>query len=534
MIANLWWHSGEARKIHWISWQRMCLSKVQGGLGFRDLQAFNLGMLAKQVWRILSFPDSLLSKVLQAKFFPEGKVLSATCGRNPSFTWRSIHAAIGIVRGGFRWRICSGRSVQVWQDPWLPGLTPFVFFLLQLQILSICGFVILLMLPLGREWNHSMVRALFCRDEAESILAIPLSCADGEDFFVWHRTADGKFSVRSAYHVAVSLANQSQPSPSSFESFLWKTIWKANVPGKIRIFIWKLAKNALPTCMNLRKKLRADGWGCPFCGSEQEDIEHAFLRCSFVRQIWALSNLQWSLISAFPADPCAWVERMARSLSPGDFAFFISICWAVWWNRNRALMEHASLSAGDLLSFVSNYLASFHQVNTSPVRIVSKSIPTSWSPPELGEVKLNFDRALFAPSSEVGLGVIARDAAGACIWWKSVCKQGMYEPEMVEAFAAREAILLALRFGWRRIIIEGDSANLLLKLSEPSPDCSVLGPIVRDIKLLAFGFDQCLFSLVRRSGNKIAHCLARRASVFASEGSCVSPELAKLLFLEHD
>ncbi|KAL0348017.1 UNVERIFIED_CONTAM: hypothetical protein Sangu_1029500 [Sesamum angustifolium] len=176
---------------------------------------------------------------------------------------------------------------------------------------------------------------------------------------------------------------------------------------------------------------------------------------------------------------------------------------AVWWNRNRALMEHVSLSAGDLLSFVSNYLASFHQVNISPVGTASKSIPASWSPPKIGEVKLNFDGALFAPSSEVGLGVIARDAAGACIWWKSVCKQGLYEPEVVDAFAAREAILLALRFGWRRIILEGDSANLLFKLSEPFPDYSILGPIVRDIKLLASGFDQCRFSLVRRSGNRL-------------------------------
>ncbi|KAL0284345.1 UNVERIFIED_CONTAM: hypothetical protein Sangu_2830800 [Sesamum angustifolium] len=120
MIANFWWHTGEAWKIHWISWQRMCIPKPQGGLGFRDLQAFNLGRLAKQVWRILSFPDRLLSKVLRAKYFPDGKVLSATCGRNPSFTWRSMHSAIGIVRGGFLWRICSRRSVQVWQDPWLP------------------------------------------------------------------------------------------------------------------------------------------------------------------------------------------------------------------------------------------------------------------------------------------------------------------------------------------------------------------------------------------------------------------------------
>ncbi|KAL0341640.1 UNVERIFIED_CONTAM: hypothetical protein Scaly_1826600 [Sesamum calycinum] len=247
-----------------------------------------------------------------------------------------------------------------------------------------------------------MVRALFCQDEAESILAIPLSFVDGEDFFVWHHTANGKFSVRSAYHVAVSLANQLQPSPSCIVPFLWKTIWKANVPGKIRIFIWKLAKNALPTGMNLQKELRSEGWGCPFCGSEQEDIEHAFLWCSIVRQICALSNL----------------------------------------------------------------------------RIAPKSPPARWSPPKFGEVKLNFDGALFASSSEVGLGVIARDSAGACIWWKFVCKQGLFEPEMVEAFVAREAILLARRFGWRSIIIEGDGANLFLKLLASSPDCSGLGPIV--------------------------------------------------------
>ncbi|KAK4394885.1 hypothetical protein Sango_1642800 [Sesamum angolense] len=111
MIANFWWQTGEARKIHWLSWKRMCMPKAQGGLGFCDLQVFNLAMLAKQVWRIISFPDRLLSRILRARYFPDGKVLSATCGRNPSYTWRSMHAAIGIVRRGFQWRISSGCSV---------------------------------------------------------------------------------------------------------------------------------------------------------------------------------------------------------------------------------------------------------------------------------------------------------------------------------------------------------------------------------------------------------------------------------------
>ncbi|KAL0317292.1 UNVERIFIED_CONTAM: putative mitochondrial protein [Sesamum angustifolium] len=86
MIANFWWHSGDTKKIHWLSWHKLSKQKLQGGMGFRDLQAFNLAMLAKQLWRIISNPDSLLSRVLLARYFPHGQVLEVSVGRNPSFT----------------------------------------------------------------------------------------------------------------------------------------------------------------------------------------------------------------------------------------------------------------------------------------------------------------------------------------------------------------------------------------------------------------------------------------------------------------
>jgi hypothetical protein len=52
-----------------MSWGWMGLSKASGGMGFRDFLSFNKALLAKQAWRLWSQPESLVAKIMRAKYF---------------------------------------------------------------------------------------------------------------------------------------------------------------------------------------------------------------------------------------------------------------------------------------------------------------------------------------------------------------------------------------------------------------------------------------------------------------------------------
>ncbi|XP_041025440.1 uncharacterized protein LOC121265838 [Juglans microcarpa x Juglans regia] len=64
LLQSFWWgQSNHRSKIHWLSWQKLGKSKQKGGLGFRDFEHFNLALLAKQGWRIIQNPHSLVAQL---------------------------------------------------------------------------------------------------------------------------------------------------------------------------------------------------------------------------------------------------------------------------------------------------------------------------------------------------------------------------------------------------------------------------------------------------------------------------------------
>jgi len=121
-ISQFWWGDEyDHKKIHWKAWWKLCIPKKRGGMGFRDLESFNLALLAKQIWRLLLELDSLCARVLRARYYPDGKLLNAKLKSGSSYTWQSILTGLECFKHGYIWRVGDGSQINIWEDCWIPS-----------------------------------------------------------------------------------------------------------------------------------------------------------------------------------------------------------------------------------------------------------------------------------------------------------------------------------------------------------------------------------------------------------------------------
>lgn len=76
-----------------MAWGKMTKAKEAGGLGFKDLEAFNQALLAKHVWRLITKPNLLMSKVLKSKYCPKTDIFQVTTKPRDSWFWKSWNEA---------------------------------------------------------------------------------------------------------------------------------------------------------------------------------------------------------------------------------------------------------------------------------------------------------------------------------------------------------------------------------------------------------------------------------------------------------
>ncbi|KAL4279259.1 hypothetical protein GQ457_03G017210 [Hibiscus cannabinus] len=472
-------------------------------MGFRNLHHFNVALLGKQIWRLITVPDSLFAQVFRARYFPSGNIFDATCNMRASFAWKGLFRAFQALKPGFMWRPGINSAVRILQDCWGGNLPVQIYgnYEDEAEMPLHCR---QFMFPNCPAWDVRKLSAYFSSDDVLSISQLPIQDTHRVSI-IWYRHDSGIYSVRSGYTFL-----QRPPAPINRPSGFWKTLAKLPILPKIHTFGWRTSHNALPTGDRLRKANLGDGF-CPFCLSVIETPLHALRDCPDASDALHLAGFPLCNFGFSSNIVLEWLQNAAVTLSHDSFILLLTILWNLW-NRRNDFVHNARLQPVWLIVMNSeSILADYKFHNT----LSSTSPPTTnrhcWHPPPGDFIKINTDGAFNPSTYEARIGVIARNSTGEVLGGFAQHSGVSTDALHTEFLAVVAGLQLAREKGWRFVHIETDSATVVNKFNRTGPDLSVLGTHVANARVILDDFIVCCFYFVPKRCNSIAHVLATHA-----------------------
>jgi hypothetical protein len=372
MMSRFWWgHKENEKKMAWMSWEQMGRRKDRGGLGYRDLESFNMALLAKQGWRIIQNLDSLVGRIYKEKYFRHATFLDSEIGSNPSYAWRSIWSAKNLLKKGLVWRVRDGKQIKIWKDKWLPTPTSYMIQSPQ-RVLDHEARVSTLINTDTNWWNIPLIREVFNREEADTICSLALCSGRQEDKQIWVGSKNGLFTARGAYH----LAKESEEADDGCCSFtdhtrgLWKLVWGLKVSRVVQHFLWRACNDILPTKEKLhRRGITADAL-CPICGLEPETIIHILWNCESAKDVWSECCRAIQKYSSIEVGFASLFEIMADKLNAEELQMMVGVARQIWLRRNAVVFGGEFLAPGVLVKQAHDQLAAWRKAETADGLVV--------------------------------------------------------------------------------------------------------------------------------------------------------------------
>ncbi|XP_031124165.1 uncharacterized protein LOC116026879 [Ipomoea triloba] len=501
-MNRYWWGSRDGRGIHWKAWDKLCVPKKFGGLGFKDLRAFNLAMLGKQAWRFLTRPQSLVARIYKARYFPKTTFTDATLGTSASYCWRSIVASHELICSGIRRRVGNGKSTLIWGHPWLPDEPdPMVQTAMphELEGSMVSG----LLDPATGTWDHSIIHDIFEHDDVTRILKVPVA-PHYEDSWFWQGDPRGIYSVKDGYK---RIMGEYHTAPGNFDR--WLHIWKIKCPAKWRIFLWRALSNVLPTTTNLIIKRVDIDPTCPMCGVMHENIMHSLLLCEFSTLVWNESSLH---VPSVGGDEFGvWFANAVSMLTEEDVLNVVAVLYHIWRARNKAVWEGSLPRPKSVWRAARAATAAWRQVHSATTH--HHLAQTTTAPEGVAAAAQCFVDAAFLPQTKaaaMGAVLLTQDGVFTAAFNRRL--PSCFSPLMAESLACKEALSWLKDRGLTSVHIFTDCSTLtsLLTTSSTSP-FSHVGFSVDASKAIMSSFINCSVSLIPRTANRGAHVLATMA-----------------------
>lgn len=369
------------------------------------------------------------------------------------------------------------------------------------------------LLTASGQWNEQRVRDIFCEFDVEAILSTPCN-GHGDDFWAWELEKHGVYSVRSAYRKLeadrrLSKGNNLAEHSSDAD---WRTLWKLEVPPKVRVFWWGVLHEFLPARQVLFRRHIEKIANCEMCREPMETIKHVLVDSSVARQFWQYTK-EINGVKLPKLHGLTWAHDLLQpDFCPRKEAAMIlcGMC-SLWMMRNQRRHGEVPIPIRQAVDWVRDTAYDlWHLLHPQKKdKMVQKPV---WRRPPEQWYKFNTDGAFFANEKNGTTGAVIRDQDGRFVAGRSAWYGSISEAIMIEAIACRDGVQLAKQMNLTKVCLETDCLELTKLWDSLNTQRSAVSLILQGIWDITRSFHEFSFVYVSRNCNRVPHECARQAT----------------------
>ncbi|CAL1396341.1 unnamed protein product [Linum trigynum] len=291
----------------------------------------------------------------------------------------------------------------------------------------------------------------------------------------------------------------------------WIWVWEANIPPKLKVFVWKILTRILPTTEALIEKDVEVLPRCPVCWASKETMEHLFFDCPVARALWSQAGFD-SLGEGLARHtfPLFLKKLLAILHQPSQFMAVIATLWRIWRSRNWVVFEGKQFSIPALLRQYNQQVGEWLGLPREP------QSPSSHLPDRptvvvsgLGGPVCRWDGVVRRGSHSAG-GMVLLNDVGTPLWAVGVQFPNLDDPMVVELLTLRKAVRWCLAHGFLVMRFEGDAKVVIDKICRADVRDSRVGTILEEMIQIFRENPGFTVRFVGRGDNRVAYKVARQ------------------------
>ncbi|KAI5313850.1 hypothetical protein L3X38_043026 [Prunus dulcis] len=189
---------------------------------------------------------------------------------------------------------------------------------------------------------------------------------------------------------------------------------------------------------------------------------------------------------------------------------FLYVCWSLWQNRNKAVIEGRSCAQDVIFNRAHHLAGEYGSLVEGELKLFVEK-PTKWSPPPAGKYKLNVNAAFIPETGVGGIGTVVRNDKGEVMVAMAFSLASATSSKHAEIMAFLFGMKFARDAGFSSILIESDSQGVVNDVKDGEDSWASDGHLIDDIKRSLQHFEDVILSFSPRGVNQVAHFLAKHA-----------------------